>query len=293
MDASATQRFLDTNVQWPSNRFFIPDGGLPAFLQSNLRFKVFLVMMAVFPDAYATDTVKSLTTPQRDELRYRFFAAQIRQNEFRISYEPPAIPSEAAWMFHIIQVLLVVVGFVGEDKPVVNIGEGPEETTDGQIAHAQAGFLLGAALSTFLAKKKSGDEAHLDFPEYTPTTGSQRISRIEAVRPIFAPSPQMTRWPTPSSTTRLSPVGARWNRGTARRHSCGTPRIPSLVRYGAARNSMRSSDSLAAGEAVRAAGFKAMLQAVESVIKKTATRRSMRVLAARMGETKVLRMSSS
>ena len=71
MDASATQRFLDTNVQWPSNRFFIPDGGLPAFLQSNLRFKVFLVMMAVFPDAYATDTVRSLTTPQRDELRYR------------------------------------------------------------------------------------------------------------------------------------------------------------------------------------------------------------------------------
>jgi hypothetical protein len=71
MDASATQRFVDTNVQWLSNQFFIPDGGLLAFLQSNLRFKVFIVMMAVFPDAYAADTVKSLTTPQRDELRYR------------------------------------------------------------------------------------------------------------------------------------------------------------------------------------------------------------------------------
>jgi hypothetical protein len=47
----------------------------------------------------------------------------------------------------------------------LSIGEGPEETTDGHIAHAQAGFLLGAELSTFLAKKKSGDEAHLDFPE--------------------------------------------------------------------------------------------------------------------------------
>ncbi|KAJ7813077.1 hypothetical protein B0H13DRAFT_1925765 [Mycena leptocephala] len=173
MDASVTQRFLDTNVQWTSNQFFIPDGGLPAFLQSNLRFKVFLVMMAVFPDLYTTDTMRSLMTPQCDELCYRvwdivchmFFAAQIRQNKFRILYELPMIPLEAAWMFHIIQVLLVVVGFVGEDKPVVNIGEGPEETMDSRIAHAQAGFLLRPALSTFLVKKKSGDEAHLDFPE--------------------------------------------------------------------------------------------------------------------------------
>ncbi|KAJ7874596.1 hypothetical protein B0H13DRAFT_1894499 [Mycena leptocephala] len=161
MDASVTQRFLDTNVQWPSNRFFIPDGGLPTFLQSNLRFKVFLVMMAVFPDAYATDTMRSLTTPQHDELRYRvcdIVRHMICQNEFRISYEPPVIPSEAAWMFHIIQVLLVVVGFVGEDKPVVNIGEGPEEMTDGCIAHAQAGFLLGAVLALIRTSLAYSDE---------------------------------------------------------------------------------------------------------------------------------------
>ncbi|KAJ7823674.1 hypothetical protein B0H13DRAFT_2375940 [Mycena leptocephala] len=93
MDASATQRFLDTNVQWLSNRFFIPDGGLPAFLQSNLRFKVFLAMMAIFPDAYTMDTVRSLTTPQRDELHYRvrdivhhmFFAAQILWARFHVN----------------------------------------------------------------------------------------------------------------------------------------------------------------------------------------------------------------
>jgi hypothetical protein len=54
MDASMTQHFLDTNVQWLSNRFFVPNGGLPTFLQSNLCFKVFMVMMAVFPDAYTT-----------------------------------------------------------------------------------------------------------------------------------------------------------------------------------------------------------------------------------------------
>ncbi|KAJ7873983.1 hypothetical protein B0H13DRAFT_1894752 [Mycena leptocephala] len=45
------------------------------------------------------------------------------------------------------------------------------------------------------------------------------------------------------------------------------------------------SESLAAGDAVRAVGFKATLQAIESVMKKTATCHSMRVLAARMGET--------
>ncbi|KAJ7830683.1 hypothetical protein B0H13DRAFT_1915839 [Mycena leptocephala] len=282
MDASATQRFLDTNVQWPSNRFFIPDGGLPAFLQSNLRFKVFLVMMAVLPDAYATDT--------RDELRYRvrdIVRHMIRQNEFRISYEPPVIPSEAAWMFHIIQVLLVVVGFVGEDKPVVNIGEGPEETTDGRVAHAQAGFLLGAALSTFLARKKSGDEAHLDFPEYD---ANHWISANFAYRGRPTDFRPIATDDSLADTFKYNEIIARWREigigATARKHLCGhavhtpvsceasPPGIPS-----------RSSDSLAAGDAVRAAGFKATLQAVESVIKKTATRRSMRVLAARMGET--------
>ncbi|KAJ7910753.1 hypothetical protein B0H13DRAFT_2329061 [Mycena leptocephala] len=295
MDASATQHFLDTNVQWPSNRFFIPDGGLPAFLQSNLRFKVFLVMMAVFPDVYATDTVRSLTTPQCNELRYRvrdivrhmFFAAQIRQNEFHISYEPPVIPSEAAWMFHIIQVLLVVVGFVGEDKPVVNIGEGPEETTDGRVAHAQAGFLLGAALSTFLARKKSGDEAHLDFPEYD---ANHWISANFAYRGRPTDFHPIATDDSLADTFKYNEIIARWCEigigATARKHSCGhAAHTPVSCEASPLGIPSWSSDSLAAGDAVHAVGFKATLHAVESVIKKTATRRSMRVLAARMGET--------
>lgn len=72
MDVSATRRFLSTNVAWPHDqKFFIPDGGLRRFLESNLRFKVFLVMMAVFTDAYATETVRSLTSPQLAEIRLR------------------------------------------------------------------------------------------------------------------------------------------------------------------------------------------------------------------------------
>jgi hypothetical protein len=39
------------------------------------------------------------------------FAAKIRQNELRVSYTIPTIPSEAAWMFHVMQVIFVVVGF--------------------------------------------------------------------------------------------------------------------------------------------------------------------------------------
>ncbi|KAJ7933435.1 hypothetical protein B0H13DRAFT_2306841 [Mycena leptocephala] len=276
MDASATQRFLDTNVQWPSNRFFIPDGGLPAFLQSNLRFKVFLVMMAVFPDAYAMDTVRSLTTPQPTNCAIVCGISSAICSSLRRFVRTSSV-----------SLLLVVVGFVGEDKPVVNIGEGPEETTDGRVAHAQAGFLLGAVLSTFLARKKSGDEAHLDFPEYD---ANHWISANFAYRGRPTDFRPIATDDSLADTFKYNEIIARWREigigATARKHSCGhavhtpvsceasPPGIPS-----------RSSDSLAAGDAVRAAGFKATLQAVESVIKKTATRRSMRVLAARMGET--------
>lgn len=72
MDAIAIRRFLGSNVIWPvDKKFFIPEGGLTRFLELNLRFKVFLVMMAVFTDAYAAETVKSVTTPQIGELRIR------------------------------------------------------------------------------------------------------------------------------------------------------------------------------------------------------------------------------
>ncbi|KAJ7601658.1 hypothetical protein DFH06DRAFT_1489289 [Mycena polygramma] len=71
MDPSSTRRFLSTNVEWPAEKLFIPRGGLTNFLCDNLRFKVFLVMTAVFTDAYAFDTVKSLTTGERLAIRFR------------------------------------------------------------------------------------------------------------------------------------------------------------------------------------------------------------------------------
>ncbi|KAJ6499665.1 hypothetical protein C8R47DRAFT_1211976 [Mycena vitilis] len=175
MDPSTTRRFLTSNVEWPAtDKLFIPRGGLTNFLCDNLRFKVFLVMTAVFTDAYAFDIVQSLTTGERLAIRFRvrdivrhmFYAAQIRQNEFRVHYESGVVPSEAAWMFHVILVLLIVVGFEGEElalvpAPSVNV------TTEAALAQSQASFFLGAALATFVSNKENGsDDAQLDFPAY-------------------------------------------------------------------------------------------------------------------------------
>ncbi|KAJ7915891.1 hypothetical protein B0H13DRAFT_1871638 [Mycena leptocephala] len=128
--------------------------------------------MAVFPDAYATDTVRSLTLLSATSCatvcgissatcfsQRRF----VRMSSVSRTSARDSLGGCVDVPYH--------TGAPGRrgvrwgGQAVVNIGDGPEETTDGRIAHAQAGFLLGAALSTFLAKKKSGDEAHLDFPE--------------------------------------------------------------------------------------------------------------------------------
>jgi hypothetical protein len=71
MDCAASRRFTATNVSWPSSHFFIPDGGLASFLLNNIRLKVFLVIPQIFTDAHVADTVRFLTTPQREELRCR------------------------------------------------------------------------------------------------------------------------------------------------------------------------------------------------------------------------------
>ncbi|KAJ6448182.1 hypothetical protein C8R47DRAFT_1231137 [Mycena vitilis] len=168
MDTTATRRFEETNVDWPGDPFFIPVGGLSVFLAQNLRFKVFIVATAVFTDAFAANR-DELRRQMRDIVRHMFFAAQIRQNEFRVEYSPAPVSPASAWMFHVILVLLVVVGFNGEDT-AVKYTTGPTVATEGQVAQAQASFLLGAALSTYISRKKSGEvpgeESHLEYDGY-------------------------------------------------------------------------------------------------------------------------------
>ncbi|KAJ7270352.1 hypothetical protein C8J57DRAFT_1227001 [Mycena rebaudengoi] len=160
MEPSAHQRFLTSNIVWPpGDRFFLPDGGLIRFLRENIRFKVFLMVMPVFTNAYCNEHVASLPAPELCDLRIRmkelvrhmFFAAQIRQNEFRISYDPVPVPNEVAWMFHVILCLLRVIGF--EDNTDTSLKtDQPFQTgvTEGQLAEAQAKFLLGTALQTYV-----------------------------------------------------------------------------------------------------------------------------------------------
>ncbi|KAJ7448447.1 hypothetical protein B0H11DRAFT_1929113 [Mycena galericulata] len=182
MDATATRRFLASNVTWPLDKFFIPAGGLLEFLHLNLRFKVFLIMSCLFTDVFAGITVPSLTQEQMMDLRHRmrdivshvsrlmgmekFFAAQIRQNEFRASYKGTRVPAQAAWMFHMILTLLHIVGFEGDDVTVVSNEPSEVRRAEGEIARAQTSFLLGAALATFVEETKSGIPSVLEYPDY-------------------------------------------------------------------------------------------------------------------------------
>ncbi|KAJ7276010.1 hypothetical protein C8J57DRAFT_1224146 [Mycena rebaudengoi] len=116
MEPAALCHFIGSNVVLPNgNQFFVPEGGLLCFLSENLHFKVFLLIMSVFTNAYCTDSVPSLTTSELwDLIRHMFFSAQIRQNEYCISYNPVAMPSKAAWMFHVTLCLLHILGFDGD-----------------------------------------------------------------------------------------------------------------------------------------------------------------------------------
>ncbi|KAJ7319143.1 hypothetical protein DFH08DRAFT_819563 [Mycena albidolilacea] len=99
-----------------------------------------------------------------------WFAMWIRQNELRVSYTVPAIPSEAAWMFHVMQVILVVIGFDTETNcPLKADGSPVSAESEGAAVQLQAMFFLNGALSTFCEKMKAGEAVFLDYPEYDPS----------------------------------------------------------------------------------------------------------------------------
>lgn len=69
MDASAIGRFHATVEPLPMDSFEVPEFGLSGFLRKNLRFKVFLVSIAVFDDRWATNTRAALTSNELREIR--------------------------------------------------------------------------------------------------------------------------------------------------------------------------------------------------------------------------------
>ncbi|KAJ7294022.1 hypothetical protein C8J57DRAFT_1211391 [Mycena rebaudengoi] len=166
MEPSAHQRFLASNIVWPpGNRFFLPDGGLICFLRENIRFKVFLLVMPVFTNVVParSGALQPVNAHERVGAPY----AQIRQNEFRISYDPVPVPSEAAWMFHVILCLLQVIRFKNDmDMSLKTNQPFQTGTTEGQLAEAQAKFLLGMALQTYVDNVCAGAHSPLDYKTY-------------------------------------------------------------------------------------------------------------------------------
>ncbi|KAJ6578753.1 hypothetical protein DFH09DRAFT_1310726 [Mycena vulgaris] len=175
MDAATIHRFVQSNVNWPVDRFFIPYGGLEVFLHENLRFKVFLLMTAVFPNAYASHMIRAFAPGEReavrlcvaDLVRHLFYAGQIQQNEFYFSHGVIAVPGECAWMFHVILVLLHVVGFEGEDVVLTTTKVVRERApTVGMVAKSQAAFFLSAALASYYANMCLGIPCIFDYKDY-------------------------------------------------------------------------------------------------------------------------------
>ncbi|KAJ6568308.1 hypothetical protein DFH09DRAFT_1080694 [Mycena vulgaris] len=170
MDAATTCRFLFTNVVWPKNCLFIPVGGLRVFLLQNLRFKVFLVMTAIFDDALAMNTIEVFAPGQREEMRCRVGDIVQHMNQFCRSYSAVSVPGESAWMFHVILVLIQVVGFDGDKQRAKTNGfPGCAVQTERHAAEAQATSFLNAALSTFIQEKRVVFvNAALDYEDYDP-----------------------------------------------------------------------------------------------------------------------------
>ncbi|KAJ7691990.1 hypothetical protein B0H17DRAFT_1200829 [Mycena rosella] len=287
MDAIASRRFLASNVVWPADKFFIPHGGLLRFLHDNLRFKVFLVMSTLFTDAYVSTAVPTLTTSQRQEIRYcmrdivrhMFFVAQIRQNEFRVAYCTIPVLPQSAWTFHVILAMLRVVGFEG-DGEVVAAGECPVggHPTGGKVVYAQADFFLGAALATCTHDEQCDIPVTFDYADYD-TDGlvtqffyrRRRPTQLHPI-PVFDPSEE---------DCALADLAMTWGR------PADTPVEP-------ARRVEPLTDAEAAVNAVVTAGVVATAAAVEQIQAQesvsngkaksalTPTRRSCRLLSAQL-----------
>ncbi|KAJ7688523.1 hypothetical protein B0H16DRAFT_1487359 [Mycena metata] len=128
MDPSAIGRFHGTVEPLTMEGFTVPTGGLSGFLHDNLRFKVFLVSIAVFDDRWATRARDTLRAQELHEIRvcvriiidHVYYAARLRQNELRSSFSRHNTPTQATWMFYIISVLLRIVGFDRDDDPHIH-----------------------------------------------------------------------------------------------------------------------------------------------------------------------------
>ncbi|KAJ7232127.1 hypothetical protein C8J57DRAFT_1250779 [Mycena rebaudengoi] len=170
MELSAHQRFLASNVVWPpGDRFFLPDGGLIRFLRENIRFKVFLMVMPVFTNAYCNERVASLLAPELRDLRIRMkelvrhmsLIYTIALERGGLISQLPAIHPSCSYCFLLAQRFDMIAGF-----PVFNGNPG---TRDAILSCIQAGDALCNTL------RRSVDSQDLPL--------SHSISTVVAVPP--------------------------------------------------------------------------------------------------------------
>ncbi|KAJ7768429.1 hypothetical protein B0H16DRAFT_1453133 [Mycena metata] len=160
MDTSAIGRFHSTVAVLLGEIMDVPAGRLSRFLRQNLRFKVFLVAISILEDRWATRTRTSITT--RDVHEARYYAARVRQNEFRQNFSRHNTPTQASWMFYLIGVLLYAVGFDGDDAPDV------QGVNVFNLAVSQAEFFLKECAETVALFRVSKQAIFLDYEEYNP-----------------------------------------------------------------------------------------------------------------------------
>jgi hypothetical protein len=189
-------------------------------------------------------------------------------------------------MFHIILVLLVAVGFSGEERILPGFDGSPlASTTEGAVAQAQATFLLGAALTTYMAEVKDGKEVYLDFPEYDPSHWVSNNFAYRSRPTSFAPIPVDDGM---ADVFEYNELIARWremgSRGETAHPTCPhdghvfrpCPDAPAV----ALEEMGRAVDEIK--EAAKALGVVATVDAVKRITKRTPTRRSVRNLAKQM-----------
>ena len=92
----------------------------------------------------------------------KYYAARVRQNEFRQNYSRHNTPTQASWMFYLIGVLLYAVGFDGDDAPDV------QGVNVFDLAVSQAEFFLKECAETVALFRVSKQALFLDYEEYDP-----------------------------------------------------------------------------------------------------------------------------
>ncbi|KAJ7746997.1 hypothetical protein B0H16DRAFT_1462227 [Mycena metata] len=130
MDTSAIGRFHSTVGVLPAESMDVPAGGLARFLRQNLRFK--------------------------------YYAARVRQNEFRRNFSRHNTPTQASWMFYLIGVLLFTVGFDGDEVPDIH------GVNVHGLAVSQAEFFLKECAETVALFRVSRQAIFLEYEEYDP-----------------------------------------------------------------------------------------------------------------------------